>query len=44
VYAVRSGGVELPRNANWVEATTHLRQGHVTHEGLDRPAMGGRII
>jgi nitrite reductase/ring-hydroxylating ferredoxin subunit len=44
VYAVRTGGVELPRTANWVEATAPLRQAHVQHPGLDRSAMGGRII
>ena len=44
VYAVRTGGVELPRSANWVAATERLRQAYVDHPGLDRSAMGGRII
>jgi hypothetical protein len=44
VYAVRLGGVELPRDANWVEATTALRRARVTHPNHDRSAMGGRII
>jgi hypothetical protein len=44
VYAVRSGGVELPRSADWVAATADLRRAHVEHPGLDRSAMGGRII
>jgi phthalate 4,5-dioxygenase len=44
VYAVRSGGVELPRTANWVEATAELRRAYISHPGLDRSAMGGRII
>jgi phenylpropionate dioxygenase-like ring-hydroxylating dioxygenase large terminal subunit len=44
VYAVRSGGVELPRDANWVEATAGLRRARVAHRDLDRSAMGGRII
>jgi phthalate 4,5-dioxygenase oxygenase subunit len=43
-YAVRSGGVELPRNADWLEATTDLRRGHVEHPELTREVMGGRII
>lgn len=44
VYAVRSGGVELPRTANWVEATAALRQARTEHPELTRDAMGGRII
>jgi hypothetical protein len=44
VYAVRSGGVELPRGVNWVEATAHLRRARVSHPELSRDAMGGRII
>jgi phthalate 4,5-dioxygenase oxygenase subunit len=44
VYAVRSGGVELPRSANWVAATAALRQARVEHPELTRDAMGGRII
>jgi Rieske oxygenase family protein len=44
IYAVRSGGVELPRDANWVEATAELRRAYTDHPGLDRSAMGGRII
>jgi nitrite reductase/ring-hydroxylating ferredoxin subunit len=44
VYAVRSGGVELPRGVNWVEATDHLRRARVSHPELSRDAMGGRII
>jgi hypothetical protein len=43
-YAMRTGGVELPRNANWVSATSELRKAYVTHPDLDRSPMGGRII
>jgi phthalate 4,5-dioxygenase oxygenase subunit len=44
IYAVRSGGIELPRTANWLEATADLRRARVVHPNLDRSAMGGRII
>jgi len=44
VYAVRSGGVELPRSANWVRATEALRRARAEHPELTREAMGGRII
>jgi hypothetical protein len=40
VYRVRSGGVFLPKGANWVDATTDLRQAFVTHPELD-PAITG---
>jgi hypothetical protein len=43
-YAVRSGGVELPRGADWLGATAALRRGHVEHPELSRAVMGGRII
>jgi hypothetical protein len=41
VYAVRSGGVVLPRNADWIEATRELRRAGVTHRGLSRDVLGG---
>jgi hypothetical protein len=44
VYAIRSGGVELPRAANWLTATEGLRRARVEHPELTRDAMGGRII
>jgi hypothetical protein len=44
VYAVRTGGVELPRDANWVAATAELRKAYTSHPHLDRSPMGGRII
>lgn len=42
-YRQRSGGVILDADADWVEATTHLRQAYVTHPGLDLSIAGGRI-
>jgi nitrite reductase/ring-hydroxylating ferredoxin subunit len=40
VYRVRSGGVFLPKEANWVAATDDLRKGFVDHPELD-PALTG---
>ena len=40
VYRVRSGGVILPREANWIEATEHLRQAFVEHPDLDLAIIG----
>jgi len=40
-YAVRSGGVVLPRGADWIEATRELRRAWVTHPGLSRSVLGG---
>jgi phthalate 4,5-dioxygenase oxygenase subunit len=42
VYRVRSGGVFLPENADWVEATRELRQAFVEHPQLD-PALNGPL-
>ncbi len=36
LYRQRSGGVILPRYANWVEATAALRQAFVDHPELAR--------
>ena len=41
VYAVRSGGVILPRGVDWVEATRRLRTAGVEHPGLSRSVLGG---
>jgi hypothetical protein len=41
VYRVRSGGVVLPRGADWVEATRELRCAGVEHPGLTRAVLGG---
>jgi len=42
VYRVRSGGVFLPKDADWVEATRELRQAFVEHPELD-PALNGPL-
>jgi hypothetical protein len=39
IYAQRSGGVVLPRSADWWEATRDLRRAFVKHEGL-QPLVG----
>jgi phthalate 4,5-dioxygenase len=41
VYAVRSGGVLLPRSADWIEGTRELRKAGVEHPGLTRTVLGG---
>src|SRR5262245_57757750 len=41
VYAVRSGGVVLPRGVDWVEATRKLREARAEHPGLSRAVLGG---
>ena len=41
VYAVRSGGVVLPRGADWIEATKELRKAWTPHPGLTRTVLGG---
>ena len=41
VYAVRSGGVLLPRGANWIEATAELRKAWAKHPDLTRDVLGG---
>ena len=41
LYGTRSGGIVLPRGANWVEATAERRKAFVTHEGLTREVLGG---
>jgi phenylpropionate dioxygenase-like ring-hydroxylating dioxygenase large terminal subunit len=40
VYAVRSGGVVLPRGADWIEATRKLRTAWTEHPGLSRSVLG----
>lgn len=40
VYAVRSGSVFLPLDANWVEATEDLRKAFVEHKDLDTSGVG----
>ncbi len=41
LYRVRSGGVFLPEDADWIEATRELRQAFVEHPELD-PSIVGR--
>jgi len=41
VYRQRSGGVVLPRGANWIEATKDLRRAGVEHPHLSRSVLGG---
>ena len=41
VYGVRSGGVVLPRGADWIEATRELRKAGIEHPGLTRAVLGG---
>ena len=41
-YRVRSGGVLLPAEADWVEATRELRKAFVEHPELD-PALNGPL-
>src|SRR5207247_4135741 len=41
-YRVRSGGVLLPEEADWVEATRELRKAFVEHPELD-PALNGPL-
>jgi len=41
-YRVRSGGVFLPPDADWVESTRELRQAFVEHPDLD-PALNGPL-
>jgi hypothetical protein len=40
VYRQRSGGAFLPRDANWIDATSELRKAFVEHPELD-PALAG---
>jgi hypothetical protein len=40
VFAVRAGGTILPRDADWLAATEHLRRAFVDHPDLD-PAIVG---
>jgi phthalate 4,5-dioxygenase len=40
IYAVRAGGVILPAEADWVEATRDLRAGFVEHDELDVEIVG----
>ena len=41
-YRVRSGGVFLSKDADWVEATSELREPFSEHAELD-PSIEGRL-
>jgi hypothetical protein len=41
VYGIRSGGVILPSDADWLEATQDLRKAFVAHPDLDLSVVGG---
>jgi len=41
LYAVRTGGVVLPKGTNWVEGSAELRKGFVDHPELSREVLGG---
>jgi phthalate 4,5-dioxygenase len=43
VYGVRGGGVFLPKDADWLEATADLRKGFVEHPELKTEAQAGRF-
>jgi phthalate 4,5-dioxygenase len=40
VYRVRSGGIVLPKDADWMEATRERRKAFVEHPGLDTEIVG----
>jgi phenylpropionate dioxygenase-like ring-hydroxylating dioxygenase large terminal subunit len=40
VFGARAGGVFLPRDADWLEATEDLRRGFVKHPDLDTTVTG----
>ena len=42
VYAVRTGGVILPRDADWIDATSELRKAFLKHPELT-PAILGNV-
>jgi len=43
VFGARAGGVFLPADAEWLEATADLRQGFVKHPRLD-PSITGPLV
>ncbi|HKF76128.1 MAG TPA: Rieske 2Fe-2S domain-containing protein [Candidatus Dormibacteraeota bacterium] len=43
VYRQRSGGVILDEGADWVEATSELRQAYLAHPELDLAIVGGFV-
>jgi hypothetical protein len=43
VYRVRTGGIFLPKDADWLEATKELRKAFVEHPDLKAQAEAGRF-
>ncbi len=43
VFGARAGGVFLPQDADWLEATEALRRGFVKHPELD-PSVTGPLV
>jgi hypothetical protein len=43
VFGARAGGVFLPNDAEWLEATEALRAGFVKHPELD-PSITGPLV
>jgi phenylpropionate dioxygenase-like ring-hydroxylating dioxygenase large terminal subunit len=43
VFAARAGGVFLPEDADWLDATESLRRGFVKHPSLD-PSVTGPLV
>jgi phthalate 4,5-dioxygenase oxygenase subunit len=43
IFGARAGGVFLPRDADWLEATEELRRGFVQHPELD-PSVTGPLV
>jgi hypothetical protein len=43
VFSARAGGVFLPQDADWLEATEELRRGFVSHPELD-PSVTGPLV
>ncbi len=40
IYRARSGGIILPKDADWIEATRERRKAFVEHPGLDSSIVG----
>ena len=40
-YAVRTGGVTLPKGVDWLEGSAELRRGFIDHPELSRQVLGG---
>jgi hypothetical protein len=40
IYRTRSGGIILPKDADWIEATRERRKAFIEHPGLDASIVG----